>query len=224
MTNKEKYPNAKVRRLVFNGEYYISLDGELHYLVDGKPNKNCSTKGYFKTEKEAQAALDTFMNGPKPEITLSEIKSQLEEAKKLIGKKVKHKCGSKGVVKQVSLCLDEERVKNDSSSVYCFYEKHGYVIIVKYIDETFPSFSCHSELEELKSVSVKAHDGRTYTAESDGDCWKFGCARISKLLIKEVCSFFDKTYAGNREVQKITIGACDFDHKMLKSLVELENS
>ena len=221
MTNKEKYPNAEVRSL--NVSYYISLDGGNYYLVNGQPNL-CALGGYFKTQKEAQTALDNFMNGPKQEITLSEIKSQLEEAKKLVGKTVKHKDGSKGVVEQVSLCVDKDSAKKSSSSVYCFYEKYGYAIIVRYFDKTFPSVSCHSELEQFRTVSVTAHDGQTYTAESDGDCWKFGCARINKSLIKEAYDLFDKTYGGNLKVEKITIGKCDFDRETLKSLVELENS
>ncbi len=221
MTNKEKYPNAEVRNL--DDEYYVGLDGISYYLVDGKPNKDC-TKGWFKTRKEAQTALDNFMNGPKQEITLSEIKSQLEEAKKLVGKTVKHKEGSKGVVEEVSLCVDKDYAKKSSSSVYCFYEKYGYAIIVRYFDKTFPSVSCHSEIEELRTISVKAHDGQTYTAESDGDCWKFGCARISKSLIKNALELFEKSTIGNRQIQKITIGKCDFDRETLKSLVELENS
>lgn len=211
MTNKEKYPNAEVRSL--DDKYYVSLDGISYYLVDGKPNKDC-TEGWFKTRKEAQTTLDNFMNGPKQEITLSEIKSQYEEAKKLIGNKIKGL-----VVKDVSL-----HVELRLSSYVCneFFEKNGYVIKVS--DGKGTAIPYTPDISIFKDVSVKAHDGQTYTAESDRDCWKFGCARISKSLIKNASELFEKSVTGNRQIQKITIGACDFDRETLKSLVELENS
>lgn len=227
MTNKEKYPNARILEnesatYDCDGQFYIRLlsDEYVYLRRDGSVGPHdCSDarNTYHKTRQDAQDALDKFMN-EKPEITLSEIKSQYEEAKKLIGNKIKDPDGRTFVVKDVSL-----HVEFRSSSYVCneFFEKNGYVIKVSNGKGTAIPYV--PDISIFKEISVKAHDGQTYTAESDGDCWKFGCARIDKSLIKNASELFEKLTVGNRQVKKITIGACDFDEETLKSLVELKD-
>lgn len=221
MTNKEKYPNAKVCPMLFSygTRYYVSLRGGIInpiYLVNGEPNEEC-THGWHQTQEQAESALNNFMNETS-EITLKEIKLQLEEAKKLVGKKIKNSYSNK-----VQTCervfFAVERGADTSVLMNEEINKNGYCIGVRTVErDTLPLFMC----EEIKTISVVAHDGQTYTAESDGDCWKFGCARISKTLIKQSLNLMnDKTHGGNRQIEKITIGKCDFTRETLKALVEL---
>jgi hypothetical protein len=213
MTNKEKYPNAKVKD--FDLVFYVSLLHD-HYLVNGKVSRHCTKDGYYETYQEAQTALNNFMNETS-EITLKEIKLQLEEAKKLVGTKIKNSYSNR-----VETCervfLTVERGHDTSMLMNEQIDKKGYCIGVRTSGrDTLPLSMC----KEIKTVSVIAHDGQTYTAESDGNCWKFGCAKISKCLIKEAYNLFEKSVTGNRQVEKITIGKCDFTRETLKALVEL---
>lgn len=224
MTNKEKYPNAKVYSMLFSygRRYYVSLREETInpiYLVDGKPNEEC-THGWHQTQEQAETALNNFMNEPH-EITLKEIKRQYEEAKKLIGRIVRYKEGSEAKVDRVILDLEGVR-----SSISCdeFFEKNGYVVKLCSGDAWKVPYAPDIKVFN-EEVAVIAHDGQKYTAKSDGDCWKFGCARISKTLIKQSLNLMnDKNFGGNRQIEKITIGKCDFSRETLKALVELENN
>lgn len=107
---------------------------------------------------------------------------------------------------------------NETSEI-TLNNKKGYCIGVRTSGkDTLPISMC----EEIKTISVIAHDGQTYTAESDGDCWKFACARISKTLIKQSLNLMnDKNFGGNRQIEKITIGKCDFTRETLQALAEL---
>jgi hypothetical protein len=218
MTNKGKYPNAHIEEL--HGEYYVVLGflnggKKYHYLVGDAPRENAAF-GYYKTKEAAQLALDNFLNEKKP-ITLDEIKSQLSEAKKLIGKKVCPKNSSSFVVEEVVLDVLGER-----SSRCCdeFFDKHGYVIRV--CDNDLRKVPYTTDLKPIQSVEVTNHSGEKYTAQDNGQTWKFGCAEISKSLVKELYETMSKTHVGNRQALKVTIGAADFSLDTLKALVELE--
>lgn len=227
MTNKEKYPNALVNSNpnateICGGIWYIKLD-EYYYLKNdgstGKHNSDKPSDTYYKTETAAQKALDKFMND-KPEITLSEIKSQYEEAEKLLGKKfLSAHDGKTAICEKVFLA-----VKGGLNTSYLMnkeIEEKGYCIGITAFRNTLPFSMC----KKIKPIEVVAHDGKTYTAEDDGKCWKFGCAKISKTLIKEAYKLLDSLFSdGNRQIKKITIGACDFDQETLKSLIEQDKS
>ena len=224
MTNKEKYSNAKIKGgekpfvLLDKNDIYLTTDGKVSSWYNlTLPYEEKEKLFYFKSFKQAETALNNFMNETS-EITLKEIKLQLEEAKKLVGKKIKNSYSNK-----VQTCervfFAVERGADTSVLMNEEINKNGYCIGVRTVErDTFPLFMC----EEIKTISVVAHDGQTYTAESDGDCWKFGCARISKTLIKQSLNLMnDKTHGGNRQIEKITIGKCDFTRETLKALVEL---
>ncbi len=234
MTNKEKYPNAKIIQnpsapQECGGTWYIRLVSEFgkrdQYLLKnlqvGPHDHDNPSNTYFPSEAAAKTALDNFMNET-PEITLKEIKLQLEEAKKLIGKNVRFSLGMgtyREKCEKVFFALEE--ASNTSLLMEKEIKTKGYCIGVKTSGQhTLPLSMC----EEIKTISVVAHDGQTYTAESDGNCWKFGCARISKSLIREAYNLFLQSSTGNRQVEKITIGKCDFSRETLKALVELENN
>ncbi len=223
MTNKEKYPNAEIKGPSTWG-YYIVLNGDdpynATYLVKNAPSINNCANGWHPTREQAETALNNFMNETHktPEITLKEIKRQLEEAKKLVGQKIKNLySGGIETCQKVFIAVD---VNPDTSSLMDKeINKMGYCIGIKTDNRnTLPLSMC----EKIKTVSVAAHNGQTYNAESDGDCWKFGCARISKTLIKQSLNLMnDKNFGGNRQIEKITIGKCDFTRETLKALVEL---
>lgn len=232
MTNKEKYPNAEIKGPSTWG-YYIVLShsdnpirGDTIYLVKNKPSIGNCRDGWHKTYEQAKTALNNFMNET-PEITLKEIKLQFEKAKKLVGKKVKRLqgnfIGEIFKVAEVKLILEQENFPY-SDKALSFLRENGYVIFLSDLGGhqrvVFDS-GCFAVINE---ISVTAHDGQTYSAESDGDCWKFGCAKISKSLVREAVQLFEKSTVGNRTIQKITIGKCDFTLETLKALVELENS
>lgn len=219
MTNKEKYPRAHVSSVFFSygRRYYVTLDDKPYgstYLVNGQPNTDC-TLGWHETYEQAENALKKFMN-PKPEITLAEIKSHYAEAQKLIGKTVK--CETPFEVATVTL-----EVEHCASSMLCdrFFKANGYVIKLASSNGGWV-IPYTPDLKSSNAVEVFAHDGQKYTAESDGDCWKFGCAKISKSLVREACQLFEKSTVGNRKLEKITIGKCDFDYEILKQLTELD--
>lgn len=219
MTNKEKYPRAHVSSVFFSygRRYYVTLDDKPYgstYLTNGQPNTDC-TLGWHETYEQAENALKKFMN-PKPEITLAEIKSQYAEAQKLIGKTVKHETPFR--VATVKL-----EVEHCASSILCnrFFKDNGYVIKLESPNggRVIPYTP---DLESSNTVEVFAHDGQKYAAESDGDCWKFGCAKISKSIVRDVVQLFEKSIVGNRKLEKVTIGKFDFDYPTLKDLTELE--
>lgn len=63
------------------------------------------------------------------------------------------------------------------------------------------------------------------TAEQHDKYWQFGCAKISKQMIKDCLKLIDTNYTdGNRRVEKVTIGAADFDFDTLKKLVDADNN
>lgn len=225
MTNKEKYPNAKIDANLtvgcdIKGHFFIKLKDNVFLLYDGSIGPHSSinpNNTYYKTRQEAQQALDNFMKEEK-QITLQEIKNLLTEAKKLIGKNVEELNSGRHPVEKVELVVHE-----CESSYYCdeFFKKHGYVIKVSSDGFSIPYTPDIKPFK--KAVKVKAHDGVEYKAEDREKYWKFGCARISKQLIQKAYDLFDTKFAdGNREVKKITIGACDFDFDTLKQLVELD--
>lgn len=226
MTNKQKYPNAKVERNEYcnlYGGHYIRLDQGVFLKRDGSADSHSysdPSNTYFESGKIAQSALDKFMKD-KPEITLSEIKSQYEEAEKLLGKKfLSAHDGKTEICEKVFLA-----VKGGLNTSYLMdqeIEGKGYCIgITTAFRNTLPFSMC----KKIKLIEVVAHDGKTYIAEDDGKCWKFGCAKISKTLIKESYKLLDSLFSdGNRQITKVTIGACDFDQETLKSLIEQDKS
>ncbi len=160
----------------------------------------------------------TVKIGEKKPITLAEIKSKYEEAKKFIGKNIIFK-GIGGKIDKFN--VDEIKLnieKNPNSSCVSdeFYDKHGYVIEVKGGCKSIPFENC----ELNKSIEVKNHNGTSYTAASEGDFWVFGCAKIDKSLIRAAYELLNKSVAGNRSATKVTIGAADFDKETLKALVD----
>lgn len=220
MTNKEKYPNAKVERnehCKLYGGFYILLKKGIFLKRDGSADgHNCSqpSNTYFESQEIAQSALDKFMN---PESTLSEIKSQLAEAKRLIGKKVSFPSVSPFIVNEIILDIVGER-----SSKTCdeFFNKHGYVI--KVCDAGYTKIPYTPSLKSIQSVEVTRHNGEKYIAKDAGHCWKFGSAEISKLLIKDLYYVMSQKYLGNHQATKVTIADADFDLGTLKDLVDSE--
>lgn len=229
MTNKEKYPKAKIDHFQPYG-FYIYL-GNSTYLVDGEPSPNLegwkTKKGryyHYQTKKEAQKALDQFMKPVKKKPnTLDEIKSQLEKAKQLIGKRIKvlvsgtNVVGNIALVKDVQLLLEKQNTWSDIA-VKCF-KQNGYVIVLTTdYGKTLFDPTCY---ELVKEVVVNNHLGQEYVAQDCGRFWKFGCAEISKQQIKDLYNIMSsKNYGGNRTVSKVTIGAADFSLDTLKALVD----
>lgn len=222
-----KHKNGQIRNLhnrwyvSFGNGYYLKKDGE---VLPWKNNVHDS-KTYplitHETMEQAQATLDKYN---KSEPTLSEIKEKLSAAKELIGKKIKilkgHKKGQIGEIVSVYLELDKANVKGLALDSM---EKNGYCIVLKtqklrcpYSDDVF---------EVLPSISVKNHSGEEYFAEQRASYWQFGCARISKQMIKDCLNLLNTSYAdGNRKAVKVTIGAADFDFDTLKKLVDADNN
>lgn len=229
MTNKEKYPKAKVDHFHPYG-FYISLGTfPSTYLVDGEPSPNLSgwqtEKGrYYQTEKEAQKALDQFMKPVKKKPnTLDEIKTQLKKATQLIGKNIKVLVSGTGFegnvakVKGVEILLEKQY--NWSAIAEKRFDENGYIIVlVTDYGKTLFDPTCY---ELVKEVVVKNHLGQEYIAQDCGRFWKFGCAEISKQQIKDLYNIMSsKNYGGNRTISKVTIGAADFSLDTLKALVD----
>lgn len=114
----------------------------------------------------------------KKEITLSEIKSQLLEAKKLIGKKVRHET-IKFEVKSVFLTVENSM----ETSLKCkdILNKDGYVIEVKGGPYSLPFQYC----EEVKDLEVVLNSSHTATLSNSGirvGCQTFPLEIIDKLI------------------------------------------
>lgn len=225
MTNKQKYPYARIEYNQFvgdkiKGKYFIRLKECTYLLYDGTVGGHKSdnpNNTFYKNKEEAQQALDKFMEEKEKQITLQEIKDQYKQAKKLIGKKIKN---HDFIVQQVQLIVEDS---DDSGSSYLcdqFLQKNGFVIILRGKGTAVPYTL---DTETYSVVTIKAHDGLEYEAKNNEKCWKFGCAEISKQLIKKAFELMDTTFAdGNRQVRKITIGACNFNFDTLKKLVEAD--
>lgn len=223
MTNKEKYPNAKVKEYGPYG-WYVSLGDNEHYLAFGRVSTT-----YYINKSDAQTALDNFMNEKKP-ITLDEIKSQLSEAKKLIGKTVRRTKGNEQNAKfkvESVVCTVDEFIESGPLSNDLF-NKNGYLIRLRGKHDDFENKTIYAIYSDgyyevvNEEVVVTNHRGEKYTAQNNGQTWKFGCAEISKSLVKELYETMSKTHTGNRQASKVTIGAADFSLDTLKALVELE--
>jgi len=225
MTNKEKYPNAKVKYYESCG-FYVVLNGKT-YLVDGVPASNLegwqSQKGrYYETQEQAQQALDSFMY-EKPVVTLDKVKSELAKAKKLIGKHIKvlisgiGVTGNVTVVKGAEILLEKEN--NWSAIAQKTLDENGYIVVL--VTEHGATLFDPNCYKLVKKVAVVNHQGQEYTAQDCGSFWKFGCAKISKQLIRDLYNVMSsKNYQGNRSVTKVTIGAADFSLDTLKDLME----
>ena len=157
----------------------------------------------------------------KKQITLNEIKSQLLEAKKLIGKKVKRLAGrNSGDIYGVEDAILHLENPPRGPLHDKFFEENGYVISLT--DKGSNTVFQVGTFEVIEEIVVENHSGESYTAKNKGDFWVFGCARIDKSLIKRAYELLDDkaTTKGNRSATKVTIGAADFDLETLKKLVE----
>lgn len=210
MTNKEKYPNAKVSSCDFSygTKYYIHLQGVgIHalYLVDGKPSQDC-IKGWYSSQQSAQAALDKFMT---PDPTLSEIKSQLAEAKKLIGKKFTNTHDQeKQTCADVFLALEPSQ--KTSGLVNKQIAEKGFCIAVK-TDHFCASIYPFSICKEDKSIQLSSQ----YTAELVGNYWKIGGVEVGKDFVQHMYDFLSCRVAAKIVFKDIT-----FDLDMVKKLLE----
>lgn len=229
MTNKEKYPNACVKENphateACDGKWYIALskkDFQFEYLLRnlqvGPHDSNNPRNTYHPSKEAAQLSLDNFMN-EKKSVTLDEIKSQLSEAKKLIGKKFSNS-HDQSICTCDRVFIALERGGETSPLMDKEIKEIGYSIGVKATGMgTYPFSMC----KPVSTVEVTNHHGEKYTAQDNSQTWKFGCAEISKSLVKELYETMSKTHTGNRQASKVTIGAADFDVDTLKALVELE--
>jgi hypothetical protein len=151
-------------------------------------------------------------------ITLDEIKSQLIEAKKLIGKNFYNYHDKKTYIcKDVFLALEVSG--KTSPMMDCEISNNGYCIGVRSVNGCLYPFSI---CKPVSVVETTNHRGEKYTAQDNGQTWKFGCAEISKSLVKELYETMSENHIGNRQASKVTIGAADFDFDTLKASVELE--
>ncbi len=121
----------------------------------------------------------------KKDITLIEIKSQLAEAKKLIGKKIKriggHNAGSVYRVDDVKLFLEAPPCGPLHMK---FFSENGYAIslLENGINETL---FCDGSFEEVKDVEVKLNSSYTATISNSGirvGCQTFPLDIIDKLV------------------------------------------
>jgi ribosomal protein L18E len=83
----------------------------------------------------------------------------------------------------------------------------------------------HDVFEVIESIIVKNHNGEEYFAQQRDKYWQFGCAKISKRLIADSLRLLQTEYLDtNRTINKVTIGAADFDMDTLKKLVDADNN
>lgn len=225
-----KHKNGQVKDLGMN-KWYVSFGNGFYLRKNGEvlewdTNKHTSTTTdhllMHETCEQAQATLDKYN---KAEPALSEIKEKLSAAKKLIGKKIKilkgRLEGRVGEVLSVDLALDMSEVKGPLTIE--FMEENGYAVLLK--AQNFTCLYDNEVFKVLPNIGVKNHDGEEYFAEQHDKYWQFGCAKISKQMIKDSLTLIDTNYAdGNREINKVTIGAADFDFETLKKLVDADNN
>lgn len=208
MTNKQKYPNAKVKRFYLDDEWYVSLGDKIDggdYLVNNSPRSKC-TGGYHKTKELAQDALDKFMEPP--EITLSEIKSQLAEAKKLIGKKFtntfnreKQTCG------EAFLAL--EPINKTSLLVEQEIERKGYCVAVRSnTGNAYPFSIC----KEYRGIQLS----NQYTAERVDSNWQIEGKLFSDSFIRQAYNFLASQFS----VTNITANGVTFNLDIVKKLLQ----
>lgn len=212
MTNKQKYPNAKIEKNAFTnhyGRYYIPLGDGRYLKRNGEAQLHCCKYPeltYFESEQSAQAALNKFMA---PDPTLSEIKSQLAEAKKLIGKKFTNTHDSfKNICDEVVLFLVQSG--KTSHLVNSEIAKNGFCIAIKVSDygkSSYPFSIC----KEDKSVQLSSQ----YTAELVSGCWKIGSKEFSVSFIREIYNFLS-----SHSASKVTAYDVTFDLDMVKKLCE----
>lgn len=233
-----KYKNAKIDHIstrgcccwyiVVGNSKYLSKSGEVinwhegHHVIS-----NTDHLIMHPTREQAQATLDKYN---KSEPTLAEIKQKLSAAKELIGKKIKVLRGVReglvGEVLSVRLILNEDDYKDIAPLGplgSAFFKGNGYLIHL--VMEDFRCLYDEGVFGVVSSISVKNHSGEEYFAEQHDKYWQFGCAKISKKMIEDSLKLIDTNYAdGNRKVDKITIGAADFDMDTLKKLVDADNN
>lgn len=167
-----------------------------------------------------------YYNSMNKEVTLKEIKGKLEEAKKLVGKKIKslkgRNAGLTGEVKSANLYLEViEGVHGEYSKE--FFAKNGYIITLDF-GVSYALFN-EGAFDLVNSIIVTNHQGVDFEGVQYGTYWTFGCADIPKSLIKASYDLLSSSYGpGNRQATKITIGAADFDLETLKKLVDADTN
>lgn len=143
------------------------------------------------------------------EITLTEIKTQFSEAQKFLNKTINSN-GDKFKVESVEIKLEKEY---SSREVKNFYDKHGYVIILRGDIYSIP-YTSNIKLA-VPDVTING-----YKAEFKDNMVMFGCAAISKEQLKDAQTFLEKKYEdGNRENNSVKIGAGEFTLQNIKDLL-----
>ncbi len=191
--------------------------GELKHNYRG----NCHEIEYYAVQKTWEEkigqSLDSIIN-PKKEITLSEIKTQYEEATKLIGKTIKSRVsGCKGVVTKVVFAMHDGL---DSQLTKDFYRDNGYVIGVYFDIFNYP----HTQIELCEPViKVKNTDGQEFEGQYDKNTctWTFGCAKIDGLLIQHL-DIVVKPLDKGKSVESVTIGKGIFPVATIREMRQIQ--
>lgn len=228
-----KYKNARIRYIArgwyitLGGYNYLSKSGEVINWFEGVNNiKNTDHLIMHQTREQAQASLDKYNN---PEPTLAEIKEKLSKAKELIGKNIKvlkgNRTGLVGKVLDSEFYLDKTEAENVIGPLgplgLRFLKENGYVIYLKM--HYFRCIYDDGVFEVIQNISVKNHNGEEYFAQQLDKYWQFGCVIISKKLIADSLRLLQTEYLDtNRTINRVTIGAADFDLDTLQKLVDAD--
>lgn len=203
---QRKIPNAEIKGPNKWGYYIVLRGGMSHiYLVNNQPSINDCTNGWHSTRQQAEAALNKFIT---PDPTLSEIKSQFAEAKKLIGKTVSNTHDSyKNTVEEVFLAVESS--PKTSALVMAEIRNKGYCIALKCRQGTYPFSIC----KEYKGVQLS----NQYTAElvDNNNYWKIGNSEFAVSFIRGIYNFL-----ASHSAAKVIAYDVTFDLDMVKKLLE----
>lgn len=120
-------------------------------------------------------------------------------------------------VEQV-ICVNREPFNNDSVDQAVLDQQGAQVILHSEITEDGCIYT--ETLENFKEVKPWPNFKiNGYKPENEGDFWVFGCAEISKELIKGIVDLNEKSL-GNRGIDSVRIGAGTFTIVQLKELAK----
>lgn len=183
------------------------------------------SKLYFvvkETSAEAKAAYLTKAKAAayKPLVAADlSLEKQIELATSFAGKHltVKRDTSVRKFSNYAVVVAGDATLSNYSSNVRNFAASHKKPFVVVNLNgNSYPIF----ELNEIAPEPIVVNG---YTGVEGKDAWVFGCATISKDLLKAAKDFLEasaKVRGGNRTVDSVTIGSGKFTLDILKKLVK----
>lgn len=190
-----------------------------------KDNTPCWSSGpYGLNANHKIITYKEAMNITEKELTMEE---KVNYAKSFIGKRIKSRFNTKlyGLVDRVEVHLNSDIIANNTTqqAIDFFnkeFNKSGFVITLRGNWDGGQSILYAISDDDVQLAPPNTVKINGYESEDKGDYFQFGCAKISKDLLKIAESLMLTTFEDdNRKVESVKIGAGEFTLKDIQTLL-----